>query len=331
MSRVASAVYNHPEEPLRRDDARRAGGAAHATDPMMNPDERALLSGLAAHPDADLPRLVYADWLEERGFERRAEFIRLQCEVATKETLPRIAQNLFVHLWKRQQELIDDHLPEILGPAAEALVAARPKFRRGFVDELELHVNGFLTHAELIADLRPRPSVVTVTNCIARPFDMIRCPHLGSITHLSLFDAAHIENPPAGVQPPTADVVAAILRLDHLESISLEGIPITDPFLDPTPPEETPLPYPPKLAEMDFSYCQMTDDVVISLLNAGLFRRLRRIILGGNPLTDQSAMELADRLAPVRTVEHLNLRQTNIGTAGQAALLSAFGSRVDLF
>jgi len=48
--------------------------------PYDHPDWNALLAGIAAHPDADLPRLVAADWLEERGEEDRAAFIRLQCE-----------------------------------------------------------------------------------------------------------------------------------------------------------------------------------------------------------------------------------------------------------
>ena len=109
-----------------------------------NPDELALLAGIAAHPDADLPRLVLADWLEEHGFDRRAEFIRLSCEIANKETLPRAAQNPFVYLWKRQQELIDDHLPELLLPGTELLLALKPRFRRGFVDGLETHVRDFL-------------------------------------------------------------------------------------------------------------------------------------------------------------------------------------------
>ena len=298
--------------------------------PDMNPDELALLAGIAAHADADLPRLVYADWLEERGFDRRAEFIRLQCEVAGKETLPRAALNAFVYLWKRQQELIDDHLPEILGPLAEPLAGARPRLRRGFVDELEMHVRDYLPLAERIAALRPTPSQVTVTNLLALPHELIRCPHLGAVTHLSLYDADHIDHPRTDDPPTREDVIAAVLRLDRLRGISLEGIPITDPYVG-GPVEDHELPFPANLCEIDFSYCQMTDDVVISLLNAGLFRRLKRIILGGNPLTDQAAMELADRLGPVRTVEYLNLRFTGIGTAGQAALLAAFGSRVDLF
>ena len=39
--------------------------------------ERALLAAIAASPDDDLPRLVYADWLDENGRPLRAEFIRL--------------------------------------------------------------------------------------------------------------------------------------------------------------------------------------------------------------------------------------------------------------
>lgn len=46
----------------------------------MTDDELALLRTIREHPDADLPRLVYADWLEERGDADRAEFIRLQIE-----------------------------------------------------------------------------------------------------------------------------------------------------------------------------------------------------------------------------------------------------------
>jgi len=43
-------------------------------------DEReAFLKAIFATPEDDLPRLAYADWLEERGEVRQAEFIRMQC------------------------------------------------------------------------------------------------------------------------------------------------------------------------------------------------------------------------------------------------------------
>lgn len=43
-------------------------------------DGEALFRALCANPTDDLPRLVYADWLQENGQVERADFIRLQCE-----------------------------------------------------------------------------------------------------------------------------------------------------------------------------------------------------------------------------------------------------------
>lgn len=40
-----------------------------------------LMAAILAAPDDDLPRLVFADWLEENGEVDRAEFIRVQCEI----------------------------------------------------------------------------------------------------------------------------------------------------------------------------------------------------------------------------------------------------------
>lgn len=47
----------------------------------MTPAE-AFLADIIEHPDDDAPRLIYADWLEDHGDASRAEFIRVQCELA---------------------------------------------------------------------------------------------------------------------------------------------------------------------------------------------------------------------------------------------------------
>lgn len=44
--------------------------------------ERDLLRAVLVDPFDDLPRLVYADWLDEHGDGERAEFIRVQIELA---------------------------------------------------------------------------------------------------------------------------------------------------------------------------------------------------------------------------------------------------------
>ena len=44
--------------------------------------EESFLEDIRRHPEDDAPRLVYADWLDEHDEPERAEFIRLQCELA---------------------------------------------------------------------------------------------------------------------------------------------------------------------------------------------------------------------------------------------------------
>src|SRR5262245_43085265 len=65
-------------------------------------ESAALLAAVLADPDDDAPRLIYADWLDERGQPERAEFIRLQVEHARlskhaprRQVLDRLATRLF--------------------------------------------------------------------------------------------------------------------------------------------------------------------------------------------------------------------------------------------
>lgn len=53
--------------------------------PTGRADEDGLLEAIIAAPEDDLPRLVYADWLEEHGDADRAALIRLSCAPAPGE------------------------------------------------------------------------------------------------------------------------------------------------------------------------------------------------------------------------------------------------------
>jgi uncharacterized protein (TIGR02996 family) len=48
-------------------------------------DEKCLLATIWEEPHEDAPRLVYADWLEDHDRSARAEFIRVQCQLALLE------------------------------------------------------------------------------------------------------------------------------------------------------------------------------------------------------------------------------------------------------
>jgi len=47
--------------------------------------EEAFLASIVDKPDDDAPRLIFADWLDEHGQPERAEFIRVQCQLAQLE------------------------------------------------------------------------------------------------------------------------------------------------------------------------------------------------------------------------------------------------------
>jgi uncharacterized protein (TIGR02996 family) len=88
----------------------------------MTPNQ-SILQTVLANPDDPLPRLVYADWLEEQG-DPRAEFIRVQCELArTAPSDPR-----WNELADREHELLGKHGRLWLEPrlSAQQIAADQP-------------------------------------------------------------------------------------------------------------------------------------------------------------------------------------------------------------
>jgi uncharacterized protein (TIGR02996 family) len=60
-------------------------------DVTTNDEEAALISTIREHPGDPTPRLVYADWLEERG-DPRAEYLRLVVELAVESPHRRVVE-----------------------------------------------------------------------------------------------------------------------------------------------------------------------------------------------------------------------------------------------
>jgi uncharacterized protein (TIGR02996 family) len=97
----------------------------------MNADRAAFVEEIAAHPDDDAPRLVYADWLEERG-DPQGQFIRVQCELArTAADSPRGRE-----LHDQQCELLAAHRDEWVQGVSPAIRWST--FRRGLLEEVIL-------------------------------------------------------------------------------------------------------------------------------------------------------------------------------------------------
>ncbi len=144
----------------------------------MTADENALLDNIAANPADDVARLVYADWLDEHDQAVRAEFIRLQVEIARLQAGPRAVVDQNVPLFKRQQEMLDAHTAGLLRPLAGG-VARRiaPIFDRGFLAEMAADWDDFRIHADYLDGLRPRPAV-KLTDRYCHYDEWVRCPGL---------------------------------------------------------------------------------------------------------------------------------------------------------
>src|SRR4051794_37823654 len=92
-------------------------------------DEPALLRAVRDDPDDDLPRLAYADWLEEKGERPRAAFIRAQLQRAR---LP-WEDDRQAELQATERRLLIEHGLDWMPPEVPITSV---RFRRGFVEEI---------------------------------------------------------------------------------------------------------------------------------------------------------------------------------------------------
>src|SRR5580704_2443031 len=97
---------------------------------------------ILADPDADGPRLVYADWLDDQGQSARAEFIRVQCAVAA---LPADDPKIEA-LRSRADVLLEQHRVAWGEPLAG--MATRWDWGRGFPDVVRMEAKVFLARGE---------------------------------------------------------------------------------------------------------------------------------------------------------------------------------------
>ncbi len=287
---------------------------------------QALLAAIAAEPENDLPRLVYADWLDENGQSIRAEFIRLQIEIAHKEILPRAQVDLYAHLWKREHDLLEMHRDEFLGELDSHLQQPNSfGFHRGFLEWVLLDFNPFVASAIALNSLTPTPRVrlQATGGSLDRLAAIVGSKSIVELRVIADPDLDFPENPHEFVH----GLQSSVGSLRNLHLLDLEACHMGDLGLPLVFAPDTF----PKLEDLDLSFNDLTDYGVHELLNTGVPQRLKRLVLGGNPIGDAGAIELADRLGSNNRLEHLNLRMTNIGRAGHEALLAMFGGKIDLF
>lgn len=152
--------------------ARKKGGVAE----VRNPQEDAFLRSIIENPKDDTPRLVYADWLQERD-DPHGEFIRCQVE-AHRKTTPAAQKRKFK---QRADELLKEHnwLPSYFD-------REETKVERGFVTVLGFDGNADIPADEELGKLASLPFFALTARYwngeIGRQFSiLVRLPRLGCL------------------------------------------------------------------------------------------------------------------------------------------------------
>jgi uncharacterized protein (TIGR02996 family) len=196
------------------------------------------LRAIFEKPDDDFLRLVYADWLEEHG-DPRGEFIRVQCELATR-LRAEIAQMEKDYeqrktLKRRAEQLFDASGQEWDQPMRES-GCQKWEYRRGFVEAVELSGDAFEKSAAILFQIEPiqrlcltgsHPDVGAFARIeqLTRPTELVlhgagignagaqtlvASPHLWNITSL---DLSHNDIGDAGAQALASSPNLAALTL----------------------------------------------------------------------------------------------------------------------
>lgn len=241
----------------------------------MTSDE-AFLDDIIAHPEDDVPRLVYADWLDDHDQPERAEFIRVQCERAGLGRVgPKVAR-----LELRAQELLDAHASDWLEPLG--LVRDEARFERGFVAEVKLPPPEFLDRA---ADLMRRAPITSLRLDGLRSADGLETlAHCDALARLATLKIEYSPLALSSFLPLLQSDYLHNLRALRLGSMTFEGESLAEVFAAGCFPA---------LRRLDLGYSDLDSGIAEILAKNPLLGQLESLRLDGNNIYNNGTRLLA--------------------------------------
>jgi uncharacterized protein (TIGR02996 family) len=267
----------------------------------MSTAEQGFLSEIRANPDDDGVRLIYADWLEENGQSQRAEFIRVQIELA------RLAD--------------DDHRREALADQQDALLAShgaewgsvreggalRATFHRGLAEEAFVNTADECEAIFRAAPIRRLRLRNADGNDLAR---LVRIPEFTQLKELTVF-------PPHDVQLKAKEF-AHSTRLGGLTALCLHAIDRAPEVVEVLAFSDHLM----SLRRLELPSSDLWEVGMIALAGSPLLAQLTELDLSGTNMGLAGLRALVDspRAAGLTA---LNLEYEELGTEGAAALVRA--------
>jgi uncharacterized protein (TIGR02996 family) len=350
---------SHAAGPRHRISAKETAAVARQ-EQVRSAQEQGLLTTVLAEPDNDDPRLVYADWLDEHDQPARAEFIRLQIELARLRGGKRKEKQRL-----REKELLDAHKDTWAEPVAEfrtSYTAYHSRtlyvFRRGFVEGILTDPDTFIEQAEEMFARAPIREVrfaevgdyeelakckhllrlhtleFAGTNLTEEdnPGALLRCRYLANLTRLAVEgvdDNGHLDL--VGVR-----ALVGSKYLGKLEALSLKGNWLNEYGSHRTVAYFLEKANLPALRELDLSWACLDDVDAEALAATPWVGRLRVLNLWHNSIGDRGARALVES-PHLAKIELLDLRENlrtgygmsePISPRTKAALKKRFGKRV---
>ncbi len=201
-----------------------------------DPDASGFLAEVLADPDNDVPRLIYADWLEEQG-SARGEFIRVQCELHAIDNL----HPQWMDLKYRSEELLKAHGQEWADELQQDV--RKCEYQRGFIDTITVLARTLLKNGESLLTSFPvrwirlnymKGTAAKWADCTALQhvrFLDLSYLKIGEEDLLGFLQSPHLKNLQGlkigGAEQPQSDRVAQAVCLPgiaaNLEHLEIEG------------------------------------------------------------------------------------------------------------
>jgi uncharacterized protein (TIGR02996 family) len=290
------------------------------------------LAAIIDRPDDDLPRLVFADFLEESGDGERAEFIRVQCELARLPAghpdRPALAA--------RGEELLKANRPRWVVPVSRMA----QQFRRGFVEVVRTTADLLLVAAARLFRATPVRELRLQT-ADQHTAALARLPGLDRVEALDLSNhgfgtwpllAPLLERAPLPsmrrltlrnnqIWPEAVRALAGTPVTGRLEALNLSGNPLSDVGLEhlATGPAFAGLTE--LIArgdEQDFSDCVHAAGAS-ALARSATLTKLRRLDLRGQYIGDAGLIDLV-RSPNTAGLAEFDLADNEIGSLGSQAV-----------
>lgn len=243
----------------------------------MSPDELALMKAIYAAPDDDMPRLVYADWLDEQGNaeqQAHAEFIRLQCERY------RVNPNSGISL--REQRILEEwertwrhKLPEGMRDGIG--------FRRGFIYKVRCNVADIVNVWSDGFILPPITSLHVNIDNVSIAWMNLQKPEM----MLPLY-SLRLSCTMTAVGAEALYVLNILGPHPRLRSLTIHDTQFSRRGTDMLANTEAF----PNLKQLYLNDCGLTDHDAEGLLGSDWLRKLKHINLALNPLTDVMIRQL---------------------------------------